>query len=97
MSGVKGISKNWKLIGEVIGAGNLYRTSETTWEVVNVEYARRISGKFDGRVFDKAALKAEFEFLGVADFGASGCVKRWRQRAAIDELQAMAQAQGEYA
>lgn len=109
MSGVKGINRNWKFIGEVIGAGNLYRTGEDTWEIANVEYGRRIHGKFDGRVFSKSDIKAEFEYLGVRDFGASGLVQQWKQRAnahylsavkaldAIAELQAIAQAQGEYA
>jgi len=109
MSGVKGINRNWNFIGEVIGAGNLYRTGEATWEIANVEYGRRIPGKFDGRVFSKSDIKAEFEFLGARNFGASGLVKQWKQRAnvhemnavkaldAIAELQAIAQAQGEYA
>jgi len=82
----KGISRNWKFVGEVFfadrsPAGHIYRTSESTWEIARVCYGRRIPCALDGRVFSREEIKAEFEYLGVRDFGASGLVKQWKQRA----------------
>lgn len=93
-----GIPRGWKFIGEIKEVGNLYRTGENSWRVVSVLYGKRVADAFNGKTFTRESFKTTFEYLGIADFGYA-TVKQWRLRpqAAIDELQAMAQAQGEYA